>query len=642
MRLLLAAAILALVPQDKPRTGMHAPEEVEKTFTLPSGLALTTWAREPSVVNPTCMDIDERGRVWVTQAVNYRKSKLAPEGDRIVILEDTKGAGVCDSYKVFAQDKEILSPLGICVLGNKVYVAQAPKMLVYTIDASGDKPVGPPEVLFDGFGGVNSDHGLHSIMVGPDGRFYFNAGNSGCDGARIVNGKGEAVVDSSGSEVGGKGQKWRGGPRGGPTQRYWQGMAFRCNPDGTGFETLGHNFRNNYEVAADSYGTAWQSDNDDDGNQGVRINYVMEGGNFGYVGAKGSAWARDQATYPGQTRQEAHWHQRDPGVVPNLLMTGGGSPCGICVYEGDLLPEPFRGALLHADAGPNVVRAYTPSPAGAGYTCASTDFLKSSYTWVRPVDVCVGVDGAVFVADWTDAGVGGHATGDLDPATISGRIYRIAPAGNKPAVPALDLSTAKGQVAALCSPNLARRYLGFQKLAAGGADAVAALQELWKSPNPRLRARALWLLARVPEGRATLKQALQDEDVNLRVTALRAARQNKMDMIEIARQKLADPHPFVARELCLAMAYEPTPSALEILVALADKVQPLPAAAELASKDFAEQERLRQQHYVPRWYLEAFGIACTGRENEVLEAWQKSGKNKDSKVAEAVLWRLKR
>jgi putative membrane-bound dehydrogenase-like protein len=194
MRLTLLTLVL-LATQEKPRTGMPPAEEVEKTFTLPSGLALTTWAREPGVINPTCMDIDERGRVWVTQAVNYRKSKLAPEGDRIVILEDTKGAGVCDSYKVFAQDKEILSPLGICVLGNKVYVAQAPKMLVYTIDASGDKPVGAPEVLFDGFGGVNSDHGLHSIMVGPDGRFYFNAGNSGCDGARIVNGKNEPVVD---------------------------------------------------------------------------------------------------------------------------------------------------------------------------------------------------------------------------------------------------------------------------------------------------------------------------------------------------------------------------------------------------------------------------------------------------------------
>jgi putative membrane-bound dehydrogenase-like protein len=639
MRFVILALLLA--PQDPHSSGMKPPEEVEKTFTLPSGLSLTTWAREPGLINPTNMDIDERGRVWVTEGMNYRKSVLRPEGDRIVILEDTKGSGVCDSYKVFLQSKDLVTPLGICVLGNKVYVAQSPKMLVYTIDSSGDKPAGPPEVLFDGFGGVNSDHGLHAIMFGPDGRLYFNAGNAGCDGSRILNGKGEPVVDSTGSQVGGKGTTWRGGPRT-ATQRYWQGMAFRCNPDGSGFETLGYNFRNNYEVAVDSYGTPWQSDNDDDGNQGVRINYLMEGGNYGYVGPKGSSWGRDQSSYPAQTRQEAHWHQRDPGVVPNLLMTGAGSPCGICVYEGDLLPEAFQGAILHADAGPNVVRAYRPTPAGAGYKCRSSDLLKSSYNWVRPVDVAVGVDGAVFVADWTDPGVGGHATGDKDPATISGRIYRIAPTGNRPAVPPLDLSTAKGQIAALRSPNLARRYQGFQTLASGGPGAVAALLELWKSPNPLFRARALWILARLPEGQSTLEEALHNPDVNLRVAALRAARQNKRDLSAIARSMLDDPHPFVARELCLAMTYEPTAKALPILVALADKVQPPCPPNEIATKDFDEQEKARQERVVNKWYLEALGIGCIGREKEVYEAWQKEGKTRDSKVADVLAWRLNR
>ena len=35
----------------------------------------------------------------------------------------------------------------------------------------------------------------------------------------------------------------------------------------------------------------WQSDNDDDGNRGVRINYVMEHGNFGYTDEiNGAGW----------------------------------------------------------------------------------------------------------------------------------------------------------------------------------------------------------------------------------------------------------------------------------------------------------------------------------------------------------------
>src|SRR5579864_2623283 len=238
MTLIALAVALPAAAQEKTRTGMMPPEEVDKTFTVAPGLTVQTWAHEPGVINPTNMDIDERGRVWITEAMNYRKSALRPEGDRILILEDTKGTGRCDRYKVFVQDKLLFAPLGICVLGNKVYVAQSPRMYVYTIDASGDKPAGPPEVLFEGFGGVNSDHGLHTMAPGPDGRLYFNAGNSGCDGAQIKDGKGEPVIDSTGSEAGGKGQRWRGAPRGGPDQRYMQGMAFRCYPDGTGFETL--------------------------------------------------------------------------------------------------------------------------------------------------------------------------------------------------------------------------------------------------------------------------------------------------------------------------------------------------------------------------------------------------------------------
>ncbi len=634
---------LAAAAQDKKKTGAPPVEDSLKAMKAHEGTEVTFWAGEPGLINPTDMDIDERGRIWVVESMNYRGSKMRPEGDRILIMEDTDGDGKCDSYKTFYQDKSIIGPLGICVLGNKVYVAQSPKMWVFTIDASGDKPEGPPEVLFDGFTGVNHDHGLHAIMFGPDGRFYFNSGNDGVNGAQVKNGKGEPIVDSTGSEVGGKGQKWRGGPRGGPGQHYTNGMAFRCNPDGSGFEVLGYNFRNNYEVAADSFGTAWQSDNDDDGNQGVRINYVMEGGNFGYVGFyKDSGWNRDQGAYPGQSRQEAHFHQRDPGVVPNLLNTGGGSPTGILVYEGDLMPS-LHGKLIHCDAGPNVVRAYAPTAAEAGYKCESADLVKSSDRWFRPADVCVGLQGEIYIADWTDPGVGGHATGDKDPATISGRIYRVAPPGFKVEKPKLDLSTVKGQIDALLSPNLSRRYQGYTKLAAGGAEAVKALEELYKtSRNDRHRARALWLLARSADGPKHVAEALKDKSLDIRVTALRAARLIKMDMIAIAKDLVADPSAVIARELCLAMNYESTGRCMDILVALGDRVQPQNTYESVPNKDWNAQEAARQEKYVPKWYLEAFGIACTGREKEVLEAWTKNGKNKDPKVAEAIAWRLNR
>src|ERR1043165_1989540 len=115
-----------------------------------------------------------------------------------------------------------------------------------------------------------------------------------------------------------------------------------------------------------------------------------------------------------------------------------------------------------------------------------------------------------------------------------------------------------------------------------------------------------------------------------------------MDMIAIAKEMLSDPSPFVARELCLAMNYQPTDKCMDILVALGDKVQAQNSYEGVANKDWATQESTRQDRYVPKWYLEAFGIACTNREKEVLEAWTKNGKTKDSKVAEAIAWRLNR
>src|SRR5262245_65691518 len=92
------------------------PDKARKTFKVSDGLEISLWASEPLFVNPTCMDIDHKGRVWVCESVNYR-SKLHrrkpawPEGDRILILEDSQGKGQADKVTVFYQSPELLSPL---------------------------------------------------------------------------------------------------------------------------------------------------------------------------------------------------------------------------------------------------------------------------------------------------------------------------------------------------------------------------------------------------------------------------------------------------------------------------------------------------------------------------------------------------
>ena len=124
--------------------------------------------------------------------------------------------------------------------------------------------------------------------------------------------------------------------------------VLRTDLDGKSLELLAEGLRNPFEPAVDSLGNVFISDNDDDGNEQCRIVFVMEGGNYGY-------WPRRR----GDRRLDAvHWNEDAPGVVPKILKTGFGSPTGMMFYEGTLLPERFRRTLIHADAGPGVVRSY--------------------------------------------------------------------------------------------------------------------------------------------------------------------------------------------------------------------------------------------------------------------------------------------
>ena len=51
-------------------------------FEVVVGLEMTVWASEPLLVNPTNFDVDERGRIWFIESVNYRSDlKDRPKND---------------------------------------------------------------------------------------------------------------------------------------------------------------------------------------------------------------------------------------------------------------------------------------------------------------------------------------------------------------------------------------------------------------------------------------------------------------------------------------------------------------------------------------------------------------------------------
>jgi len=552
----------------------HDAADALSQLDIAEGLEATLFASEaskPSVLSVSAIDIDHKGRVWVCEVVNYRhRNGERPEGDRILVLEDTNADGIADKETAFFQGREVDTAHGICVLGNRVIISAGDKVMNFW-DDNGDSKADRHDVMFQGISGSQHDHGIHAFSFGPDGKLYFNFGNSG---NQIKDKDGNVVKDLAGNDIVAN------------RKPYQEGMAFRCDLDGSNVETLGWNFRNNWELCVDSFGTIWQSDNDDDGNRGVRINYVMEYGNYGYKDEFTGAGWREPRTNLEKEIPLQHWHLNDPGVVPNLLQTGAGAPTGICLYEGNLLPEVFRGQILHCDAGPNVVRAYPVSNDGAGYKAWIQNILVGTRDkWFRPSDVCVAPDGSIIIADWYDPGVGGHRMGDAE----KGRLFRVAPPNSPYKAPAYDFSTIDGAIVALQSPNLEARYLAWTKLHAAGEKAVPALTKLFKeSTNLRLRARALWLLGKNDNaGKEAVAMAISDRDADIRIVGLRLARELKLGLIPVVKQLVNDPSSQVRRECAIALRFEKSSDKARLWAQL---------AAQHDGKD--------------RWYLEALGVGA--------------------------------
>lgn len=473
------------------------PDETPERFRLPDGFKAYLFAGEPDLANPIAMSFDDRGRLWVLECFEYPLG--APPGkkprDRIKIFEDTDGDHRADKVTVFAEGFDLAT--GLAVGYGGVFVGVAPNLL-FLRDTDGDDRADTREVLLTGWGRHDTHELLNTFTWGPDGWLY------GLHGVFTRSEVAGIYLDAA---------VWRYHPRLKKFELFAEGTS---NPWGIDFDSRGRMFLTACVIP--------------------HLFYMIPGGRY----IRQAGQNRNPYDY-GQLREISnHLHHEESGWAH----------AGCVVLEGPLWPETLRGSVIFGSIHGCSIKRDVLRPRGSGFVARhAPDFLASGDRNVRPVNIQVGPDGALYVIDWHDQWPCHQTPPELWDKK-RGRVYKLVPPSAdrpRPFRPLSDRPTAE-LVELLKSDNPWWYRTALRILAERRDRSVAALlrHRIADPATGELHAlRSLWALFNIGAfGQEDLTRALQSKHEWVRAWAIRlavdaAAGSDRVDLTRIDPRGLA-------------------------------------------------------------------------------------------------------
>lgn len=517
------------------------PELERKSFQIADGFEVNLYAADPLFAKPIQMNFDPQGRLWIASSEIYPHiAPGQPATDKILVIEDTDHDGVADQTRVFADG--LLIPTGVEPGDGGVYVANSTE-LIHLSDSNGDGKADSKRVVLSGFGTEDTHHIIHTFRWGMDGALYFN----------------QSIYIHSHVET----------PWG--VRRLGGGGIWQFRPDSLRLEVFARGLVNTWGHHQDDWGQSFATD----GAGGEGINFMFPGSVY--------------LTAPGATR------------IMKGLNPGSPKFCGLEIVSGTHFPESWRGNLITNDFRGHRVCRFVLSEDGSGYAAREqAEVIKTDHDAFRPIDVKMGPDGALYIADWYNPIIQ-HGEVDFRDSRrdhTHGRIWRVTAKGRHLA-PYRNLTNASNAelLAVLKTAEAAQRQHAKRVLQERGADKVLPDLTSWTlaldavSPGfEHERLEALWVYQSLNSPRLDLlDQVLKSPEPKARAAAIRVLAAWKSEVerpLDRLATGIADDHPRVRLEAVRALSEFPSIASAELALLALDR----PLDANL---DFALWQTLR-------------------------------------------------